>query len=178
MDRPLPWLRYVDAGDLGESDVDLDGMNVRSIVGDKLGDVDGIIVDADTGRPYYVVVDSGGWFKSRYFLVPVGHVSLDAARESLMADLKRDRIERFPAFDKDAFEKLSDEELEQIDLGTAAACCPTESVADGPNSWADRWEHYAQPAWWNNAYWRSDRAGEAPGSADVRWSRESTHRSS
>jgi PRC-barrel domain protein len=177
VDRPLPWLRYVDAGDLGESDVDLDGMNVRSIVGDKLGDVDGIIVDADTGRPYYVVVDSGGWFKSRHYLIPVGHVTLDASRQALVADLKRDRIERFPGFDKDTFEKLSDEEIEQIDIGTAAACCPTEAVADGPNSWADRWEHYAQPSWWNNAYWRSDRAGDARESAE-RWSRESTHRSS
>jgi hypothetical protein len=174
MDRPLPWLRYVDAADLGESDVDFDGMNVRSAVDEKLGEVDGFIVDADSGRPYYVVVDSGGWFQSKHYLIPVGHASLDTARRVLVTDVQHDRIERFPGFDKDRFEKLSQEEIEQFDLSTAAACCPTEAVADGPNSWADRWEHYTLPDWWNSNYYRPDRAGAAGVTAGAEWSRETS----
>jgi PRC-barrel domain len=172
MDRPLPWLRYVGAADLGESDVDFDGMNVHSAAGEKLGKVDGFIVDADSGRPYYVVVDSGGWFRSKHYLIPVGHASVDPERQQLVADLGRDRIERFPGFDKDQFEKLSAEEIEQLDRGTAAACCPTEAVADGPNSWADRWEHYTLPDWWNSNCYRPDRAGGAGLTAGAEWSRE------
>ena len=43
MDRPLPWLRYVDAADLGDRSVDFEGMDVSSKAGDKLGEVDGFI---------------------------------------------------------------------------------------------------------------------------------------
>ena len=174
MDRPLPWLRYVDAADLGDTAFDFEGMDVRSTAGDKLGDVDGFIVDADSGRPYHVVVDSRGWFKSKHYLVPVGHVSLDPSQHVLVSDLMRDRIERFPGFDKDAFEKLSAKEIEELDLGTAAACCPTETMAAGPNSWADRWEHYALPAWWNSDYYRPDRAGAEGVSSGARWSAETS----
>jgi hypothetical protein len=174
MDRPLPWLRYVDAGDLGESGVDFDGMDVRNRAGDKLGDVDGFVVDAQSGRPYYVVVDSGGWFKSKHYLVPVGHIALDTSRQALLADLTRDRIQGFPGFDKDTFDKLSDEEIEQLDLGTAAACCPTEAVAAGPNSWADRWQHYSLPDWWNSTYYSPDRAGGAGVTAGSEWRQSSS----
>ena len=89
-----------------------------------------------------------------------------------MADLTRDRIERFPGFDKDTFDNLSDDELGQLDLGTAAACCPTEAVADSPNSWADRWEHYTLPDWWSSNYYLPDRAGSAGVTAGAEWSRE------
>jgi hypothetical protein len=163
----------VDVADLDES-FDVEGLDVRSRAGDTLGEVDGFIIDADTGRPYYIVVDSGGWFKSTYYLIPIGHVSLDASRHAMVADLTRDRIERFPGFDRDAFEKLSDEELEELDLGTAAACCPTEAMAAGPNSWADRWAHYDLPDWWNSNYYRPDRAGAAGVTAGAQWSRETS----
>ena len=72
MDHALPWLRYLDAGDLDDSDVDFDGMRVESPTGEHLGDVDGFVVDSESGRPYYVVVDTGGWFKSKHFLLPIG----------------------------------------------------------------------------------------------------------
>ena len=48
-------------------------MDVESPSGEHLGDVDGFIVDSESGRPYYVVVDAGGWFKSKHFLLPIGH---------------------------------------------------------------------------------------------------------
>ena len=64
MDRPRPWLRFVEASDLGDTDIDFDGLPVRNAGNENLGESEGFIVDADNGRPYYVVVDAGGWFKS------------------------------------------------------------------------------------------------------------------
>ncbi len=64
MDHPRPWLRYVEASDLDNSTFDFDGLDVENSSGYKLDDVDGFILDADTGRPYYVVVDSKGWFSA------------------------------------------------------------------------------------------------------------------
>src|SRR4051794_17178102 len=72
MDHPLPWLKYIKAADLHDDAIDFDGLEVVSAAGDHLGDVDAFIVDSETARPYYVVADAGGWFKSRHFLLPVG----------------------------------------------------------------------------------------------------------
>ena len=78
MDHPRPWLRYVEADDLQSraGQFELDGMDVDGEDGHKLGKVDGFVVDAATGRPYYVVVDAGGWFTSKLFLLPIGHVAI------------------------------------------------------------------------------------------------------
>ena len=122
MDRPRPWLRYLNADDLDDTSVRFAGMKVENAQGEKLGTVDGFIIDVDTARPYYVVVDSGGWFKSKHYLVPVGHARLDGERGVMLADLTRERIKRFPGFDKDEFVKLSDQELEQFAQSTASAC--------------------------------------------------------
>jgi len=173
VDRPLPWLRYVDASDLDDTAVDFDGMDVQSAAGDKLGDVDGFIVDSDTGRPYYIVVDSGGWFRSKHYLVPVGHATFEPSRHVFVAELTRENIGRFPGFDKDTFEKLSDEQLERLDLDIASACCPSEAVSKG--AWADRWKHYNEPSWWKSNYYRPDRAGSAGVTAGAEWrNREAT----
>lgn len=151
-------LRYVDAGDLDDATIDFDGLTVRNPQGEKLGDVDGVIVDVSSGRPYYIVVDSGGWFRSKLFLVPIGHVRLDHDNDALVADLTRERIERFPGFDRDEFDKLSDDELDRMDNQIAVACCPDEAANEtAPRG--DRFAHHRTPDWWNANYVRPDRAG-------------------
>jgi hypothetical protein len=171
MDRPQPWLRYVDAGDLDDEDVNFDGLAVQNGGGEKLGKVDGFIVDSESGRPYHIVVDSGGWFKSRHYLLPVGHARLDTSRKTLVADLTRERVELFPGFDKDKFDRLTDQEIEQIDAGTTAACCPAEiGTTTGPNSWVERRSHYRVPDWWQSNYYRPDRAGASGVTAGAEWS--------
>src|SRR5262245_19188840 len=107
MDHTFPWLRYLDAGRIETSDFAVNGMQVRNDALERLGKVEGFIVDSDSGQPYYVVVDAGGWFKSKDYLVPIGLTRLDGDHDSLIVDLSKDRIRRFPGFDKDEFSKLS-----------------------------------------------------------------------
>jgi hypothetical protein len=161
MDHPRPWLRYVDADDLENSSFDFDGLNVESATGDKLGDVDGFIVDRDSGRPYYVAVNAGGWFKSKLFLLPIGHVAFDEGRKRLVSDVPRDRVERFPGFDRDEFEKLSDDDLRRMDEGIVASCCPSESTVDTSTSRFDSWSHYKAPTWWSATNYRVERTDTA-----------------
>lgn len=165
MDRPLPWLRYVDAGDLDDELVDLDGMNVESPTGEHLGAIDGFIVDSGEGRPYYVVVDSGGWFKSKHFLLPVGHARLDADRDALVAQVDRTRIDKFPGFDKGEFEKLSEEDLHRYNDSICNACSVTGVVYtySASEPYASPWERpdYQQPDWWRANPARPDRMGAA-----------------
>ena len=161
MDRPRPWLRYVDVGDLDDTSGKFASMKVENAQGEKLGTVGGFVVDVDTARPYYVVVDSGGWFKTKHYLVPVGHARLDEARGVMLADLTRERIERFPGFDKDEFEKLSDRELQQFAQSTASACSVTDIVIVSDVPWSEWEPQYEEPDWWQSNYYRPERAGSA-----------------
>ena len=158
MDHPLPWLRYVDAGDLDDSTARLDGMKVESGSDEDLGTVDGFIVDASSGRPYHVVVDAGGWFKSKLFLLPIGHVGLTGTGEMrrLVADISKEHIDRYPGFDRDEFEKLSETELRRMNAEMASACCPADEVEQYELS-----AHYRAPRWWDADFYRPDRADES-----------------
>ena len=152
MDHPYPWLRYLDADDLDEPSVDFDGMSVESPKGEHLGDVDGFIVDSESGRPYYVVVDSGGWFKSRHFLLPIGHVTFDAGNEALKVDLDRDRVERFPGFNRDDFDRLTPDDVRRLNEDTLRACVVTGGAFSYPEAegyWV-AWERsdFDYPDWW------------------------------
>lgn len=171
MDHPLPWLRYVDAGDINDDTIDFDGMKVKSPSGDKLGDVDGFVVDSQAGRPYYVVVDAGGWFKSKHFLMPIGHVRLDADADSLVADVDRDRVSRFPGFDKDQFDKLTVTDLKRLNDDTCSACS-IEGVAivygaDEPLEKAWNRPDFKRPDWWRANPAQPDRVGERAPMAGV-----------
>jgi hypothetical protein len=158
MDHPLPWLRYLNAGDLNDSPIALDGMKVESVAEEPLGSVDGFIVDAASGRPYHVVVDAGGWFKSRLFLLPIGHVGRVGSSDErrLVADIGKEHIDRYPGFDRDEFERLSPDELGRMNAEMASACCPTERVER-----YDAWTHYRAPSWWDAEFYRPDRVEES-----------------
>jgi hypothetical protein len=163
MDHPRPWLRYVDADDLDSSagEIAFDAMRVYGTDGDQLGSVDGFVVDGSTGRPYYVVVDAGGWFKSKHFLAPIGHVAFDRGENRLVVDLTRERVHNFPGFDRGEFEKLSEDDLNRMDEQIVAACCPAEMVDQSASaSRYDRWSHYQSPDWWEADFYRPDRADQ------------------
>jgi hypothetical protein len=154
LDHPLPWLRYLDADAVAAQSLDFDGMDVESPTGERLGEVDGFVVDSASGRPYYIAVDSGGWFKSREFLLPVGHAQLDHGRQVIVADLTRDRVERFPGFDRDVFQKFSKEELWRFNDETCRAC-EVSGVAHASSEtepWPAAWDRpdFRHPDWWES----------------------------
>lgn len=152
MDHPLPWLQYVDAGVLDDERVDFDGLNVESPTGEHLGEVEGFIVDAESGRPYYVVVDAGGWFKSKDYLLPIGQARLDLDREVLVTDLTRDRIDRFPGFDKDEFATLSTEALRQFNDQTSMAVSDAVGTYSTTEPFTAAWNRpeFRHPDWWRS----------------------------
>jgi sporulation protein YlmC with PRC-barrel domain len=159
MKNPRPNLKYVDADDLDDKTIKFDGLEVDSYKGEKLGKVEGFIIDVTTGRPYHVVVGSGGWFRHKHFLLPIGHVALSPNKDKLIADLTKDRVEHFPGFDKDVFEKLSEEDLKKMTDNLAAACAPDEVIAVEVSAWETA--HYAYPTWWDADFYRPDRADRA-----------------
>jgi hypothetical protein len=148
-------LRYVEADRVGSETVNFEDMKVRTPGGEKLGDVDGFIVDLDAHRAYYLVVDSGGWFTSRRFLLPIGHARLDDDRDALVVDVTRDTISRYPEFDANTFGELGDDELSRYQRRYGEVCCP-EDAANTSDWNYDSYRHYRQPDWWRSEYYAWD----------------------
>ena len=150
-------LRYLDAEDVDDSVVDFDGLAVRGNDGEKLGDVNGFIVDLASGRVLYLVVDSGGWFRSRRFLAPIGHAVIDQANKTLTLDLSKASLERYPEFEEGRFGEFTDDDLRAFEERMTQACCPEEKPEQS-NGWAyDTRRHYQQPAWWTGGTYMYER---------------------
>jgi hypothetical protein len=159
VDHVLPWLKYVDASDIpGDK---FYGTRVESPTREILGHVEGFIVDSESARPYYVVVDAGGWFKSKHFLLPVGHVApaSDPSRQSMIADLSKSRVNRLPGFDRDEFEKMTPDAWKLFNDTTCKACSVTAVIYSALEPPEAAWNRadYAYPDWWTAQPTRPDR---------------------
>jgi hypothetical protein len=154
-------LRYLDAEGLDDSVVNFDGLDVLGPDDEKLGDVDGFVVDPESGRVLYAVIDSGGWFTSRRFLLPIGHASrVDREAGALRADVTREALQRYPQFNEQEFRDFSDDDLGSFDRTTGEACCPDDELAPGAMPAQTLFEsraHYRQPDWWNARGYAPDR---------------------
>jgi hypothetical protein len=147
-------LRYLDADDVDDSVVDYDGLEVIGPDGDKVGDVEGFIVDAQAARVHYVVVDSGGWFRSRRFLLPVGHATIGRDRTCLRVDVTKNALSQYPEFDEDRFREFSDDDLRLFERTMSTVCCP-DGGEDPPDYGAQ--PHYTQPEWWTTSSYPHER---------------------
>jgi hypothetical protein len=161
MDHPLPWLRYLDADDVDDATIEFDGLKVRNAEMETLGKVEGFIVDSATAQPYYVVVDSGGWFKSKHYLMPIGQARIDDDNDALVVNLSKERINRFPGFDKGKFEKMTESELAQFNNETCVAVSTTAVNYPTTERFTEQWSRpqYATPSWWSRTMATADPAG-------------------
>ncbi|CAN5707623.1 hypothetical protein BH24ACI4_BH24ACI4_07260 [soil metagenome] len=155
-------LRYLDADHVDDTVVNFDGLNVYGSDDEKIGDVEGFIIDAEAKRVNYIVIDAGGWFTSRQLLLPIGHATLSPDRDSLRTDVTRDTLRRLPEYQKDRFKAFTDDELRAFERSTVAACCPDEPLEDvSVNSWGyESRRHYGQPEWWKHRQYETDRMGQ------------------
>jgi PRC-barrel domain len=145
-------LRYVDADKLDTRVLDLEGLDVRNTREDHIGDVEGLLVDTVSGRPRYLVIDSGGWFRSRRFLLPIAHARLDENRRTLRVDFDKETINRFPEMRSDRYEALTDEELQSYDEGVWRSSGVTRPTAADTRNTTD---YNTSPTWWNSTAWAS-----------------------
>jgi ferritin-like metal-binding protein YciE len=141
-------LTYVNRTDLNRQDAFSD-VRVIGAANEDLGSVDGFVVDRASGRPYYVVVDSGGWFTGNRYLLPINSLNFDRSGRRMRAPLDKDVIKKYPKFDGDAFESAGDrgEQYERRLLETYAKA--PGAVPSRAESWDyERFEQFRQPQWW------------------------------
>src|SRR5262245_9228512 len=145
-------LRYVDAGKLSD-EVRIDQVPVYGWEREKLGHLDGFILDTTTSIAQYAVVKSGGWFNAKEFLLAIGHIDhVDTEKQEMITDVSKDAIRLFPEFDKDKFLAMPDEDLREFERVMSAACCPDAVIVEEVPWVHDAGGHYRQPSWWKTEY--------------------------
>jgi sporulation protein YlmC with PRC-barrel domain len=78
---------------------DIRGSSLYGQDDEKLGKIADVIFDHGTGDIGYVVVDTGGWLKTKDFLVPANRIQASAKHEKDFASvLTKQQVESFPPY--------------------------------------------------------------------------------
>jgi PRC-barrel domain len=87
---------------------DIDDIRGSAVYGPgdaKLGKIDDVVFDPNSAQIKYLIVDTGGWLKSRRFLVPPDRVQPYPQNDKdFFVNLSKTEIERFPALDEKVLE--------------------------------------------------------------------------
>lgn len=88
----------------------LAGDKVRNLDGDKLGHLEEIVIDLDTGRVDYAVLSSGGFLGrgDKLFAIPWDLITVDTDNHEIVLDLSKETLENAPGFDKDNWPDVHD----------------------------------------------------------------------
>jgi len=86
------------------------GDEVCNPQGEKLGTIDEIMLDVQSGKIRYAVLSSGGFLGmgDRLFAVPWSAFTLDAEHKRFILNVDADRLKAAPGFDKDAWPNMAD----------------------------------------------------------------------
>jgi sporulation protein YlmC with PRC-barrel domain len=86
------------------------GDTVRSTDGDKLGSMKEIMIDMETGRTSYAVLDMGGFLGigNKLFAMPWALVEVDTDNHEIIIDVPKERLMDAPGFDQDNWPDFSD----------------------------------------------------------------------
>lgn len=89
----------------------LSGNEVCNKKDERLGTLQDIMLDTDSGRIRYAVMSSGGFLGmgDRLFAVPWGALKLDTHNKRFILDVDAERVKAAPGFDKDHWPDMADE---------------------------------------------------------------------
>jgi ferritin-like metal-binding protein YciE len=105
---PARRLRYVPMEVVAQRQGSREPPAIRNHADEELGVLDGLLVESDRGAPRYVVVDAGGVVAHRRYLLPLHVLRFDARARLLRVSIDKAVAERYPAFDRDEFDTMTD----------------------------------------------------------------------
>jgi sporulation protein YlmC with PRC-barrel domain len=80
---------------------DVRGSSVYGVDDEKLGKIDDVVFDHNTGNIRYAVIDTGGWLSSKKFIVPADRLSLSQKhKDDFQVPLTKQQIENFPPYEE------------------------------------------------------------------------------
>jgi len=79
---------------------------------EDLGTLDGLVAEGELGAARYAVVNAGGLLKQHRYLLPLSLVRFDERARVLRVSIDKDVATRYPEFDRDEFQTMSDADRE------------------------------------------------------------------
>ncbi|GGY53647.1 PRC-barrel domain-containing protein [Parvularcula lutaonensis] len=88
----------------------LTGDEVVNAQGEKIGKLEDIMIDMSNGRIEYGVLSFGGFLGigDKLFAIPFDQFTVDTAKERLVLDIPKEKLENAPGFDKDNWPNFAD----------------------------------------------------------------------
>jgi len=86
------------------------GTQVENRQGENLGDIKEVMLDTDTGRVIYAVLDFGGFLGigNKLFAMPWEAFTIDTVNEQFVLDVDKETLENAPGFDQDDWPDMND----------------------------------------------------------------------
>lgn len=138
-----------DASDVG----DLKNYSVYAVGDDKVGSVSDILVDEQTGKLRYFVVDTGFWVFGKKVLLPVGMATIDRNDNRIYAKtLSKDQVENLPDFnDLETVDYDYEERVRGVYRPAAATSATTHTSAKTQPASYDRstYNYEQEPSLYN-----------------------------
>jgi ferritin-like metal-binding protein YciE len=135
-------------------------VHLHNASGEHLGTLDGFVVDSQSGRPIYYVIDSRGWFAGRRYVVPVGQIDADEGATALRTTLTRAELGRYPEFSPSAFTAMDDTDALRYERRLHRVFAPDIKPYDGRPVY-ENLPVYRTPTWLMTGVWMSDSSGFA-----------------
>ena len=85
---------------IGDDYYDPTGKTAFGVNEDKIGKIEGALVESTTGRIRYLIVDAGGWFSSKEVLVPAGLARI-VGDDVFFDSLTKAQVEAMEQYDHD-----------------------------------------------------------------------------
>lgn len=95
---------------------------------EKIGKIEGALVEDTTGRIRYLIVDAGGWFSSKEILVPAGLARI-VGDDVFFDSLTKSQVEAMEVYDHD-YQYSYKEQYERDRQAFAADTLPVEERVD------------------------------------------------
>ncbi|MDD2893520.1 MAG: PRC-barrel domain-containing protein [Halothiobacillaceae bacterium] len=79
-------------------------------LGENLGNIKDLMIDIDSGRVAYAVLEFGGFLGmgSKLFAVPLSAMEVDTANHRFIFDQNKESLDNAPGFDKDEWPNFAD----------------------------------------------------------------------
>ncbi|MCA9840333.1 MAG: PRC-barrel domain-containing protein [Trueperaceae bacterium] len=89
--------------------------SVKNPQGEKLGDIKELMIDTQSGKVSYAVLDFGGFLGmgNKLFAVPWSALKVNTDDHTLMLDTNKEKLKDAEGFDKDDWPNFADRNFEQ-----------------------------------------------------------------
>lgn len=91
------------------------GEKVINGAGERIGEVNNIMIDVNEGKIQYLVIECGGFLGigEKFFAIPYAALSIDTGEHAFVLDQDKETLENAPGFDKDHWPDTNDHSYDQ-----------------------------------------------------------------